>query len=171
MGGHEPERKQETEREGGHVSGQGGDGWVVPWGPEISPALEATTTEPGATEGSFSLPQRACSKARAAWILIGAIHSGARGKASFILHHPLPRPGNCQQKARCPVSLLTPYPLPPTPTLASLRLRWPQAVSASAVLILLLGSPGIRKVDPEGCFLWGLRDPERDNPACFPFTW
>lgn len=59
MGGHEPERKQETEREGGHVSGQVGDGWVVPWGPEISPALAATTTEPGATEGSFSLPQRA----------------------------------------------------------------------------------------------------------------
>jgi len=80
MGGHEPERKQETEREGGHVSGQVGDGWVVPWGPEISPALAATTTEPGATEGSFSLPQRAGSKAGAAWILIGAVHCGSRGK-------------------------------------------------------------------------------------------
>lgn len=135
MGGHEPERKQETEREGGHVSGQVGDGWVVPWGPEISPALEAATTEPGATEGSFSLPQRACSKARAAWILIGAIHSGARGKASFILHHPLPRPGKCQQKARCPVSLLTPYPLP--------RPGLPQAQVAPSCLGLSSPNPAV----------------------------
>ena len=124
------ESKRQTEREGGHVSGQVGDGRVVPWGPEISPALEAATTEPGATEGSFSLPQRTCSKAGVAWILIHAIHCGARGKASFIFHHPLPRPGKCQQKARCPVSLLTPCPHPPhsRPPSGSggPKLSWPQ---------------------------------------------
>lgn len=160
--------KRQREREGGHVSRQVGDGWVVPWGPESSPAPEAATTEPGVTKGSFSLPQRACSKARAAWTLIGAIHCGARGKVSFILHHPLPSPGKRQQKARCPA--LPPHPIPPPPDLS-------QAQVAPSSLGLSSPNPAVRvpwneegPLNPEGCLLWGLRDPERDSCPCFPFT-
>lgn len=89
-------------------------------------------------------------------------------KCLFILHHPPPRAGKHQQKAGCPVSLLSPSQPPPSSA-------WLSAVSGLCSPNLTwwrhywLQAPEPRKVDPESGLLRDLKRPST-APQHFPFA-
>lgn len=139
-------------------------GGAVPWGPASSPAPEATTTEPGAQEGSFSLSQRALFKGRSSLDSTHRCYS-LRGQGEGFIHSPPPSPKAWETPASAGA-------LPPSSAHPGLPQAQPgpQLSQASAVPSLRSGSllapaPVPRKVDPEGCLLCGLTDPGRPRPA------